>query len=67
LQEAFVIALLSIVQTQRANLIKLDASGISSFDDLASNAMWQTISKEVQTLRKENERQSEECERCREE
>jgi len=67
LQEAFVIALLSIVQTQRANLIKPDASGISSSDDLASNAVWQAISKEVQTLRKENERQPEECGRCREE
>ncbi len=53
LQEAFVIALLSIVQTQRANLIKPDASGISTSDDLASNAVWQAISKQVQTLRKE--------------
>ena len=53
LQEAFVIALLSIVQTQRANLIKPDASGNSTSDDLASNAMWQAISKQVQTLRKE--------------
>jgi len=40
LQEAFVIALLSIVQTQRANLIKPDTSGIFTFDDLASNAVW---------------------------
>ncbi len=54
LQEAFVmIALLSIVRTQRANLIKPDASGNSTSDDLASNAMWQAISKQVQTLRKE--------------
>ncbi len=47
------IALLSIVRTQRANLIKPDASGNSTSDDLASNAMWQAISKQVQTLRKE--------------
>ncbi len=53
LQEAFVIALLSIVQTQRANLIKPDASEISTSDDLASNSVWQAISKQVQTLRKE--------------
>jgi len=53
LQEAFVTALLSIVQTQRANLVKPDASGISTSDDLASNAVWQAISKQVQTLRKE--------------
>ncbi len=53
LQEAFVTALLSIVQTQRANLVKPDASGIPTSDDLASNAVWQAISKQVQTLRKE--------------
>lgn len=53
LQEAFVTALLSIVQTQRANLVKPDASGISTSDDLASNAVWQAINKQVQTLRKE--------------
>jgi len=39
LQEAFVTALLSIVQTQRVNLVKPDASGISTSDDLASNAV----------------------------
>ena len=53
LQEAFVTALLSIVQPQRANLVKPDSSGISTSDDLASNAVWQAISKQVQTLRKE--------------
>ena len=53
LQEAFVTALLSIVQSQRANLVKPDASGFFISDDLASNAVWQAISKQVQTLRKE--------------
>ncbi|KAK3169885.1 hypothetical protein OEA41_009269 [Lepraria neglecta] len=53
IQEAFVTALLSIVQTQRANLVEPDASGISTSDDLRSNAVWQAISKQVQTLRKE--------------
>ena len=53
LQEAFVTALLSIVQPQGANLVKPEASGISNSDDLASNAVWQAISKQVQTLRNE--------------
>lgn len=53
LQEAFVTALLSIVQAQRANLVKPDASVIPTSDDLASNAVWQAISKQVKTLRKE--------------
>lgn len=53
LQEALVTALLSIVQSQRENLIKPDDSGISTSDDLGSNAVWQAISKQVQTLRKE--------------
>ena len=53
LQEAFVTALLSIIQTQRASSVQPNASGISTSDDLASNAVWQAISKQVQTLRKE--------------
>ena len=53
LQEAFVTALLSIVQTQRVNLVKSDASGITTSGDLGSNVVWQAISKQVQTLRKE--------------
>lgn len=53
LQEAFVTALMSIVQAQRANPVRPDASEIPTSDDLASNAVWQAISKQVQTLRKE--------------
>ena len=53
LQEAFVAALLSIVQTQRANLVKPDASIISPPDNLESNEVWQAVSKQVRTLRKE--------------
>ena len=53
LQEAFVTAMLSIVQTQRSNLAEPDASGISVSDDFESNEVWQAISKQIQTLRKE--------------
>ncbi len=53
LQEAFVTALLSIVQTQRANLIQPDAAAMSKSDNLESNEVWHAISKQVQTLRRE--------------
>ena len=42
-----------IQKMQRANLIKVDDPEIPPADDLASNAIWQAISKQVQFLRKE--------------
>lgn len=53
LQEAFVTALLSILQTQRVKLMKPEAPAIFNPDDLDSNEVWQAISKQVQALRKE--------------
>ena len=53
LQEAFVTALLTILRTQRTNPVKPDASEISTSDGISSNEVWQAISKQVQTLRKE--------------
>ncbi len=55
LQEAFISALLSIVQTQRTSHAEAstpEMSGSNS-DDLKSNEVWQAISKQVQILRKE--------------
>ena len=53
LQEAIVTALLSIVQTQKANLVQADVPVTGALDNLASNEIWQAIYKQVQTLRKE--------------
>ena len=54
LQEVLVTALLSIVQTHRANAIShLDTQSASPSDDLESNEVWQAVSKQVQTLRRE--------------
>lgn len=53
LQEAFVTALLSILRTQREHPVIPVASEVSTSDDLGSNEVWQAISKQVQTLRKE--------------
>ena len=54
LQEAFVTALLSIVQTQRKTTFKRsDAEKSKVDDDLESKSVWQAISQQVQTLRNE--------------
>lgn len=53
LQEAFVSALLSIVQLSKTQKANPDASAISSTDDLASNEVWQAINHQVQVLRTE--------------
>ena len=53
LQEAFVTALLSIVETQKAGTAKPDTSLSPTSEDLESNDVWKAISKQVQTLRKE--------------
>lgn len=53
LQEVFVTALLSIVQTRRATLVQHDTSVLATSNDLQSNEIWQALRKQVQTLRKE--------------
>ena len=52
LQEAFVTALLSIVQMQKTQLPAV-GSPSKATDDLESNRVWQAIKKQVETLRAE--------------
>ncbi|KAL8687318.1 MAG: hypothetical protein Q9218_006472, partial [Villophora microphyllina] len=53
LQEAFVTGLLTLVQARRSDLASATPTETAAPDDLDSNEVWQTIRKQVQTLRSE--------------